>query len=90
MKESLKKYLKKRVVLDTRSSFLYIGLLEKVTDNCVVLTEVDVHDTREGASSKELYVLESKKTGIKANRDRVFISLDYVISFSGLDEVKFF
>ena len=62
MKESLKKYLNKRVVLDTRSSFLYIGLLEKVTDNCVVLTEVDVHDAREGASSKELYVLESKKT----------------------------
>jgi small nuclear ribonucleoprotein (snRNP)-like protein len=90
MKESLKKYLKKRVVLDTRSSFLYIGKLEKVLENCVVLTDVDVHDSRETATSKEVYVLESKKTGIKANRDRVFINLDYVISFSGLDEVKFF
>jgi small nuclear ribonucleoprotein (snRNP)-like protein len=90
MKEALKKYLKKRVVLDTRSSFLYIGKLEKVLDACVELSDVDVHDSRETTTSKEVYVLESKKTGIKANRDRVFINLDYVISFSGLDEVKVF
>lgn len=90
MKESLKKYLHKEVVLDTRSSFLYIGVLKEVSDDCVVLTDVDVHDSRETATSKEVYVLESKKTGIKANRDRVFINLDYVISFSGLDEVKVF
>lgn len=90
MKEALKKYLKKKIVIDTRSSWIYIGLLEKITENCIVLSEVDVHDNRDTATSKERYVLASKKTGIKSNRDRVYINLDYMISFSSLDDVKHF
>ena len=90
MKQDLEQFLEKKIVLDTRSSWVYIGVLEKVTDYCVVLSEVDVHDSRDTASSKELYVLESKSTGIKSNRKRVYINLDYVVSFSSLDDVKHF
>lgn len=87
MKEDLEKYLKKKIVLDTRSSWIYIGVLEAVTNNCAVLSEVDVHDSKDTSTSKELYVLESKSTGIKANRNLVYINLEYVVSFSALDDV---
>jgi hypothetical protein len=90
MKEDLEQFLKQKVVLDTRSSWIYIGVLEKVTDNCAVLSEVDVHDSSETHRPRELYVLESKTTGIKSNRDLVYVSLDYVVSFSALDDVKQF
>jgi hypothetical protein len=90
MKETFKKYLKKKIVVDTRSSWIYIGILKKVNDDSLVLTEVDVHDNTEVHSSKERYILSSKKTGIKSNRDQVFINLDYVVSFSLLDDVKYF
>ena len=90
MKEDLEQYLKQKIVLDTRSSWIYIGVLEAVTASSVILSEVDVHDSKATSTSKELYVLESKTTGIKANRNLVYVNLDYVVSFSALDDVKQF
>ena len=90
MKKELEKYLKQKIVLDTRSSWVYIGVLEEVTDNCAVLSEVDVHDNKETTATKELYVLGSKTSGIKSNRKLVHVNLDFVISFSSLDEVEHF
>ena len=87
MKEALKKYIKKKIVLDTNSAWIYIGLLEKVLENCVVLSDVDIHDSKDTMTSKERYVLDSKKTGIKSNRHKTFVNLDYVVSFSPLDDV---
>ncbi len=90
MKEILKKFLKKTVVIDTRSSWVYMGVLKTVLDDAVELTEVDVHDSKDTSTSKEVYVLESRRTGIKSSRDRVFINLDYIVSFSLLEDVKHF
>ena len=87
MKEDLEQYLKQKIVLDTRSPWIYIGVLEAVTTSSVILSEVDVHDSKTTSTSKELYVLESKATGIKANRNLVYVNLDYVVSFSALDDV---
>lgn len=87
MKKDLEKYLKQKIVLDTRSSWIYMGVLEAVTDSSVVLSEVDVHDSNATSTSKEMYVLESKTTGIKANRNLVYVNLDYVVSFSTLDDI---
>lgn len=90
MKEELNKYLKQRIVLDTNSSWVYIGILEKVTERCAVLSEVDVHDSKDAHSSKEIYIWQSTTTGVKANRDQTYINLDYVVSFSLLNDVKKF
>lgn len=90
MKETLTTLVKRKVVLDTRSSWVYIGVLEEVAGNCAVLSEVDVHDSKDTATTKELYVLESTTTGVKSNRDRVYVNLEYVVSFSCLDDVKRF
>jgi small nuclear ribonucleoprotein (snRNP)-like protein len=87
MKEDLQQFLKKKILLDTRSSWIYIGVLEEVTNHCAVLSEVDVHDGKDSHTSKEVYVLESKVTGIKANRDKVYVNLEYVVSFSALDDI---
>ncbi|MGD2091802.1 MAG: hypothetical protein PVH61_36855 [Candidatus Aminicenantes bacterium] len=87
MNEDLEQYLKQKIVLDTRSSWIYIGVLEAVTNRSVILSAVDVHDSKATSTSKELYVLESKTTGIKANRNLVYVNLDYVVSFSALDDV---
>ncbi|MCK4836559.1 MAG: hypothetical protein KAT17_07970, partial [Candidatus Aminicenantes bacterium] len=63
---------------------------EEILDTCVLLSEVDVHDNQAIITTKECYVLESKKTGVKSNRNKAYINLDYVISFSALDDVKYF
>ena len=90
MRETLKKFLKKKIVVDTRSSWIYIGTLESIGKNSIELSDVDVHDSKDTPTTKEIYLLDSKKTGIKSNRDRTFVSLDYIISFSPLKDVKSF
>ncbi|MCD4743029.1 MAG: hypothetical protein K8R67_11200 [Desulfobacteraceae bacterium] len=90
METELKKHIKEKVVLDTRSSWIYIGTLDQVTGQCAVLTDVDVHDNTDTATSKDRYVCESRDTGIKTNRDRVFVSIEYIVSFSLLEDVKNF
>lgn len=90
MRETLKKFLNKKIVVDTRSSWIYIGTLESIGKNSIELSDVDVHDSKDTPTTKEIYLLDSKKTGIKSNRDRTFVSLDYIISFSPLKDVKSF
>ncbi len=90
LKAELEKYLKQKVVLDTCSSWLYIGILEEVTDHCAVLSDVDVHDSKDTTTSKEIYTWQSATSGIKTNRQRTYVDLGYVISFSLLDDVKKF
>ncbi|MCP4151435.1 MAG: hypothetical protein GY757_27065 [bacterium] len=90
MKKDLEKYLKQKVVLDTRSAWVYIGILEEVTESSAVLLEVDAHNNKDTLTSREVYVLESLATGIKANRKKVYVNLQYVVSFSPLEEVKQF
>ncbi|MCP4021836.1 MAG: hypothetical protein GY729_08340 [Desulfobacteraceae bacterium] len=90
MKKELEKYIGQHVVLDTHSSWIYVGILEKVTDNCVVLSDVDVHDSKDTITSKELYVYESKITGIRSNRRSVHVNMNYLVSFSLLKDIKEF
>ena len=90
MRNDLEEYLNNTIVIDTNSSWIYIGVLEKVTNHCVVLSNVDAHDNIDTSTSKELYVFQSKTTGIKSNRKSVHVSLDHVVSFSLLDDVKEF
>ncbi len=90
MKTKLKDHLNEKVVLDTRSSWIYIGKLEQVTEDCIILTNVDVQDNTDTNTSKDRYVFESRDTGIKMNRDRVFVNFDYIVSFSLLKDIKQF
>ena len=82
--------LKKRIVLDTRSSWIYIGRLDQVTATCAVLTDVDVHDSHDTQTSKDRYLFESRDTGIKINRDRVYVNMDYIVSFSLFEDIRQF
>jgi len=90
MKQVLEKYLKQKIVIDTHSSWIYLGVLENVLEGAVELSEVDVHENNDTTTTKEVYVIESKGAGVIANRSRVFINMEYIVSFSPLADVKNF
>ena len=77
----------KDVVVDTSTSFLYIGKLESVAEFFMTISDVDVHDCSQSTTTKEVYVLEARKFGIRRNRTRVRVRLDKVVSVSLLEEV---
>ena len=83
----LTEFVGKDVVVDTNTSFLYIGRLEGVAEYFMTISGVDVHDCSQSTTTKEVYVLEARKFGIRRNRSGVKVRLDKVVSVSLLEEV---
>ena len=81
------RYLKSVVVVDTRSQYIYLGRLVKVTPEEMVLTDADVHDLQDSSSTREIYVLEARRHGVRENRREVTVRTDAVLSVSRLDDV---
>ncbi len=90
MKNVLNRYLDDKIVVDTNSAWIYIGTLREVAEGWIALSDVDVHDSSETTTSKEVYVLDSKATGVKANRGLVYVNMNFIVSFSPLADVKYF
>ena len=84
----LEDYLGQPVVLDTRSSYIIIGTLTQVGADCLTLENVDVHDTSDGRSTKEHYIMEAHKLGLRTNRGGAKVRLAEVISVSLLKDVE--
>jgi hypothetical protein len=75
------------VVLDTRGELLYIGRLEAIGQYFYVLKDADVHDLVSGRTSKEIYILETFKYGIKKNRRSVHVRSNEILSLSALKDI---
>ncbi|MBI2193207.1 MAG: hypothetical protein HYU36_14600 [Planctomycetes bacterium] len=87
IQDSVSTLLGKAVVLDTRTPFIYIGVLQGVDEFLFILEGADVHDMTASTTPKELYILEARRFGIQRSRHRVFVRADQVVSFSLLEEV---
>ncbi len=85
--EDWKNFLNQVVVVDTDSSFVYLGTLAKVGEQFVQLKDLDAHDTRETPTTKERYVMDSKRFGVKANRKEISIRHEKIVSLSLLQDV---
>ena len=75
------------VVVDTAAAYVYAGTLANFDSNHLVLEHADVHDLRDAATTRELYVLETRMHGVRANRNSVLVRRDQVVSLSALDDV---
>ena len=75
------------VVVDTNSIFVYIGKLQEILPDFLVMVEVDVHDRNDGQSTKERYVMDSKLYGVRANRKTVSVRKDLVVSVSRIEDI---
>ena len=87
MPSALDGFVGKEVVLDTSGPIVYLGRLTSADEAYITLEDTDVHDSTQGASTKEVYILEAKKHGVRRNRRRVLIRSNEVISISLLEEV---
>ena len=77
----------REVVLDAISPYVILGRLTGEDHRYLLLEDADVHDLRDTKTTRELYVVESKRHGIRANRRRVWVRRDEIVSISALDEV---
>ena len=84
---SVEDFIGKQVVVDVEAPFVYLGRLHAIHDKTLVLKGVDVHDLRDSATTREVYVRESRVHGIQPNRKTVYILLEKVVSVSPLEDV---
>ncbi len=80
-------FLSHKIVLDTDGPIVYLGTLTHVDEAGFALEDADVHDTRDGHATKEVYVNGAAVHGISPNRSRVLVMPSAVMSISKLDDV---
>lgn len=86
-REWLKEWVGAKVVVDTASPYVFLGTLHGQENGYLLLENADAHDLRDTHTTREIYVLESKRHGIRRNRKRVAVRVDEIVSVSRLDEV---
>ncbi len=77
----------REVVLDTLGPIIYIGTLVAQDDRGFSLENADLHNASEGHATREQYIVESAREGIRVNRRRIFVLRQAVYSISALSDV---
>ena len=85
--KALDEFIGREVVFDVAGPYVYVGTLVDVDRRYFILDNADVHDLRDTKTTRELYVLECKRHGIRSNRKRVLVRREEIISLSALDDV---
>jgi hypothetical protein len=86
----IKALIGREIVVDTDSSYIYIGTLEAAGSDYLYLINVDVHDTGDSRTTKEGYAHETRKLGTRTNRKSVLVRVARILSISALDDVMRF
>jgi small nuclear ribonucleoprotein (snRNP)-like protein len=76
------------VVVDLKSSYVCLGTLVACDEHYLELRDADLHDFRDSAASREVYVYDSVRLGIRRNRERVLIRQDDVVAISRFGDIS--
>ncbi len=84
--EIWQQFVGEKVIIDTPTPYIYLGTLVRHEGGALVLKEVDVHDSDESESTKEVYIMKAADQGIRVNRKKVMVPEHRVLSISKLDD----
>lgn len=83
----LEELLGAKVVLDLQSPYVCLGTLLRADEHFLELKNADIHDLRDTDTTREIYVVESVRTGIKRNRKRVLLRRSEIVAIARLEDV---
>ncbi len=75
------------VVLDLQSSYVCLGTLVEIGPLFFTLLDADLHDFRDSSATREVYVYDSARLGIRRNRARVLIRRDEVVAVTRFADI---
>jgi small nuclear ribonucleoprotein (snRNP)-like protein len=75
------------VVIDLKSSYVCLGTLVAYDGCHLELRDADLHDFRDSTATREVYVYDSVRLGIRRNRERVLIRLDDVAAITRFSDI---
>lgn len=80
-------FVSKVVVLDTVSSWIYIGTFDGEDDNYYYLSNADAFDVSEVNMTKHEYIAKVKKDGVVVNRKKIIVAKEKIIAMSLLEDI---
>jgi small nuclear ribonucleoprotein (snRNP)-like protein len=87
----LQSLLGKVVVVDLIATYVCLGTLTACDAHFLELHDADLHDFRDSpVTTREVYVHDSVRLGIRRNRARVLVRRDQVVAIARFDEIATF
>ncbi|MCM8767295.1 MAG: hypothetical protein NC921_00735 [Candidatus Omnitrophica bacterium] len=83
----MKDYKNEKIVIDTSTSWIYIGTLVDEDETYYYLEDADAFDISETSLSKQEYLMMIKKDGIVPNRKRVKVLKSKVVGISLVKDI---
>lgn len=75
------------VVVDLSSTYVCLGTLVGLDHEFLEIHDADLHDFRDNPKTREVYVYDSVRIGIRRNRARVLVRRREVVAVTRFDEV---
>lgn len=75
------------VIVDLASPYVCLGTLARLDADFLELLDADLHDFRDSQATRELYVYDSARLGIRRNRARVLLRRSEVVGIARLADV---
>jgi hypothetical protein len=76
-----------RVVIDFSSSYVCIGTLVGFDRGFLEIVDADLHDFRDSSATREVYVYDSVRLGVRRNRSRLLVRRDEVVAITRFDDI---
>jgi hypothetical protein len=83
----LPQWIGQKVVVDLAGPFLCLGVLEAADIGFLTLRDADFHDLRDSNSTREAYLIDSRRVGIRRNRAKVLVKLSEVVAVTRFDDI---
>jgi small nuclear ribonucleoprotein (snRNP)-like protein len=83
----LKPFMGQIVVVDMKSSYVCLGTLVACDEQYLELQDADLHDFRDSTTTREVYVYDSLRFGIRRNRARLLIRQDDIVAVTPFAEL---
>lgn len=83
----LKSLIGQMIVVDMRSSYVCLGTLVGCDEYFLELMDADLHDFRDSSATREIYVYDSARLGIRRNRSRVLVRQDDVVAITRFSDI---
>lgn len=75
------------VVVDLRSTYVCLGTLAGGDDQYLEMLDADFHDFRDSTATREIYVYDSARYGIRRNRARILLRQEDVVAITRFADI---
>jgi hypothetical protein len=75
------------VVVDLRSTYVCLGTLAGGDEQFLEILDADFHDFRDTPATREIYVYDSVRYGIRRNRARILVRQDDIVAITRFADI---